>query len=232
MPVSTSSSPTSPKRPTKGLPPTSPRVARNSPMSAATSPTFLLTPRSSMLRSAPSAASTAWSTMPVSAPSVRGDLLELKPENFDRALGVNLRGTVFLSQAGGKAMLAAPGDHPRSIITITSVSAEMASPERADYCISKAGLSMCGEESGAAARRRGHRRLRAAARHHPDRHDRRRRRQIRRADRRRPGAGKALGRGRRHRRRGGRARRRAGWLLPPARSSMSTARCRCRGCEG
>ena len=73
---------------------------------------------------------------------VRGDLLELKPENFDRALNINLRGTVFLSQAVAKAMLAAPGDHPRSIITITSVSAEMASPERADYCVSKAGLSM------------------------------------------------------------------------------------------
>ncbi|CAN7380512.1 3-ketoacyl-ACP reductase [Mesorhizobium amorphae] len=73
---------------------------------------------------------------------VRGDLLELKPDNFDRALGINLRGTIFLSQAVAKAMLAAPGGHPKSIITITSVSAEMASPERADYCISKAGLSM------------------------------------------------------------------------------------------
>ncbi|MER8632085.1 3-ketoacyl-ACP reductase [Mesorhizobium opportunistum] len=73
---------------------------------------------------------------------VRGDLLELKPENFDRTLGINLRGTVFLSQAVAKAMLATPGEHPRSIITITSVSAEMASPERPDYCISKAGLSM------------------------------------------------------------------------------------------
>ena len=73
---------------------------------------------------------------------VRGDLLELKPENFDRALNINLRGTVFLSQAVAKAMLAAPGDHPKSIITITSVSAEMASPERSEYCISKAGLSM------------------------------------------------------------------------------------------
>jgi NAD(P)-dependent dehydrogenase (short-subunit alcohol dehydrogenase family) len=73
---------------------------------------------------------------------VRGDLLELKPENFDRALNINLRGTVFLSQAVAKAMLATPNDHPKSIITITSVSAEMASPERSDYCISKAGLSM------------------------------------------------------------------------------------------
>jgi NAD(P)-dependent dehydrogenase (short-subunit alcohol dehydrogenase family) len=72
---------------------------------------------------------------------VRGDLLDLQPENFDRTLGINLRGTVFLSQAVAKAMLATSGDR-RSIITITSVSAEMASPERPDYCISKAGLSM------------------------------------------------------------------------------------------
>ncbi|WP_192356881.1 3-ketoacyl-ACP reductase [Mesorhizobium mediterraneum] len=74
--------------------------------------------------------------------AIRGDLLELKPVNFDRILSINLRGTVFLSQAVARAMLAAPGDHLKSIITITSVSAEMASPERADYCISKAGLSM------------------------------------------------------------------------------------------
>ncbi|ESY96341.1 MULTISPECIES: 3-ketoacyl-ACP reductase [unclassified Mesorhizobium] len=73
---------------------------------------------------------------------VRGDLLDLEPDNFDRALGVNLRGTVFLSQAVARAMLRQPSDHPKSIITITSVSAEMASPERSEYCISKAGLSM------------------------------------------------------------------------------------------
>jgi NAD(P)-dependent dehydrogenase (short-subunit alcohol dehydrogenase family) len=72
----------------------------------------------------------------------RGDLLDLKPENFDRIVSVNLRGTVFLSQAVAKAMLATPTDYPRSIVTVTSVSAEMASPERPDYCISKAGLSM------------------------------------------------------------------------------------------
>jgi NAD(P)-dependent dehydrogenase (short-subunit alcohol dehydrogenase family) len=73
---------------------------------------------------------------------VRGDLLELRPDNFDRAIGINLRGTVFLSQAVAKAMLRQPEGHIRSIITITSVSAEMASPERSEYCMSKAGLSM------------------------------------------------------------------------------------------
>ncbi|MDX8447102.1 3-ketoacyl-ACP reductase [Mesorhizobium captivum] len=73
---------------------------------------------------------------------VRGDLLDLKPENFDRALNINLRGTMFLTQAVAKTMLSASAGSTRSIITITSVSAAMASPERADYCISKAGLSM------------------------------------------------------------------------------------------
>jgi NAD(P)-dependent dehydrogenase (short-subunit alcohol dehydrogenase family) len=76
------------------------------------------------------------------ASPVRGDLLDLKPENFDKILDVNLRGTVFLSQAVARAMLAAPAKPGRSIITITSVSAEFASPERPDYCVSKAGLSM------------------------------------------------------------------------------------------
>lgn len=73
---------------------------------------------------------------------VRADLLELKPENFDRVLSVNLRGTVFLTQAVAKAMLAGDGTALRSIVTVTSVSAGMASPERADYCVSKAALSM------------------------------------------------------------------------------------------
>lgn len=73
----------------------------------------------------------------------RGDLLDLAPENFDIVVGVNLRGTLFLTQAAAKAMLkSAPADRPRSIVTITSVSAALASPERADYCVSKAGLSM------------------------------------------------------------------------------------------
>jgi NAD(P)-dependent dehydrogenase (short-subunit alcohol dehydrogenase family) len=72
----------------------------------------------------------------------RGDLLELSPENFDVVMNVNLRGAMFLTQAAAKAMLARPASGPRSIITVTSVSAEMASPERADYCVSKAGLSM------------------------------------------------------------------------------------------
>jgi 3-oxoacyl-[acyl-carrier protein] reductase len=74
---------------------------------------------------------------------VRGDLLDLKPENYDAVMSVNLRGTLFLTQAVARAMLAqGETGHTRSIVTISSASAEMASPDRADYCVSKAGLSM------------------------------------------------------------------------------------------
>ncbi len=77
------------------------------------------------------------------APPVRGDLLELAPENFDRVLAVNLRGTVFFTQALARRMLAhVTIDSGRSIINITSVSAELGSTERLEYCIAKAGLSM------------------------------------------------------------------------------------------
>jgi 3-oxoacyl-[acyl-carrier protein] reductase len=73
----------------------------------------------------------------------RGDLLDLTPENFDVVMSVNLRGTLFLTQAAARAMLGRTAfAGSRSIIAITSVSAELASPERTDYCVSKAGLSM------------------------------------------------------------------------------------------
>lgn len=75
------------------------------------------------------------------ASPVRGDFFDLKPENFDKVLSVNLRGTVFLTQAVARAMLDTPGT-AKSIINITSINAEMAAPERTDYAVSKAGLSM------------------------------------------------------------------------------------------
>jgi len=81
----------------------------------------------------------------ISSP-VRGDLLDLDPANFDRVMSVNLRGAMFLSQVVARTMLKLPAPQKptrnRSILFITSVSAEMASPERADYCVSKAALSM------------------------------------------------------------------------------------------
>lgn len=72
----------------------------------------------------------------------RGDFMDLQPETFDTVMNVNLRGTVFFSQAVAKAMVACSADQRRSIQFITSVSAVSASPERLDYCMSKAALAM------------------------------------------------------------------------------------------
>ncbi|MGH6917999.1 MAG: 3-ketoacyl-ACP reductase [Geminicoccaceae bacterium] len=76
------------------------------------------------------------------ASPVRGDLLELTPENYDRVLAVNLRGTLFFTQAVAKRMLAQAPDGARSIITVSSINAAMAAVERGDYAISKTGLAM------------------------------------------------------------------------------------------
>ena len=74
---------------------------------------------------------------------MRGDVMDLTPEHFDRVMGVNFRGTVFLTQAVLRLMLAQPaGPLPRSIVTITSVSASHVSIDRLDYCASKAALAL------------------------------------------------------------------------------------------
>ncbi len=39
---------------------------------------------------------------------VRGDPLDLEPDNFDAVMNVNLRGTLFLTQKAVRRMLAAP----------------------------------------------------------------------------------------------------------------------------
>lgn len=75
----------------------------------------------------------------------RGDLLQISAQAYDSVLDVNLRGTFFFTQAVARHMLATPQPadmQPRCIITISSVSAEMASVARGEYCLSKAGLAM------------------------------------------------------------------------------------------
>jgi NAD(P)-dependent dehydrogenase (short-subunit alcohol dehydrogenase family) len=75
----------------------------------------------------------------------RGDMLDVSPESFDRCMSVNTRGTFFLTQTFAKHVIrrAKPSvaAHP-CIVTITSSNAVAASPLRAEYCVSKAGLSM------------------------------------------------------------------------------------------
>jgi 3-oxoacyl-[acyl-carrier protein] reductase len=72
----------------------------------------------------------------------RGDLLDLGPESYDRTLAVNLRAGFFLTQAFARRRLAAAATGPASIIFIGSANAEIVGENRADYCISKAGVAM------------------------------------------------------------------------------------------
>jgi 3-oxoacyl-[acyl-carrier protein] reductase len=83
------------------------------------------------------------------APKERKDILEASAESFDRVLRINLRGPYFLTQAAARLMRAAPaGDASapttarKCIVFISSMSATVASVNRGEYCISKAGLSM------------------------------------------------------------------------------------------
>lgn len=74
---------------------------------------------------------------------VRGDLLAVKPADFDTVMGINLRGTFFLTQEVARRMsLRGVVPEPRSIITVSSVSATVASVERGEYCVSKSALPM------------------------------------------------------------------------------------------
>ena len=78
------------------------------------------------------------------APAARADLLEAGEESFDRLIAVNLKGPYFLTQAVARWMTEQkqkPG-YQGAIVFVTSVSAEAASPNRGEYCVSKAGLAM------------------------------------------------------------------------------------------
>lgn len=83
------------------------------------------------------------------APAVRADLLEMPPESYDRVLGINLRGPLFLTQLVARTMIELrdgppePGAHPTGVIVnIGSTSATVVSVSRGEYCISKSGMAM------------------------------------------------------------------------------------------
>ncbi|HEC42854.1 MAG TPA: 3-ketoacyl-ACP reductase [Bacteroides sp.] len=79
------------------------------------------------------------------APKERNDILEATEESFDYVMKTNLRGPYFLSQSVANWLVEQKKEDAGffgSIINITSVSATVASVNRGEYCISKAGLSM------------------------------------------------------------------------------------------
>ena len=76
------------------------------------------------------------------APAVRADILDASEESFDEIIGTNLKGPYFLTQLIARKMIDAGHANSAKIINITSISAYVASVNRGDYCISKAGLAM------------------------------------------------------------------------------------------
>jgi 3-oxoacyl-[acyl-carrier protein] reductase len=79
------------------------------------------------------------------APLERLDALELTEESYDRVMRINLKGPYFLTQLIANQMIEKKTTDPEfsgTIINIGSISATVVSPNRADYCISKAGYAM------------------------------------------------------------------------------------------
>lgn len=78
------------------------------------------------------------------APEKRLDILETSPESYDRVLSINTRGPFFLTQRVARRMIEQIERYEEKkpcIIFISSISADVSSPSRAEYCISKAAFS-------------------------------------------------------------------------------------------
>lgn len=79
------------------------------------------------------------------APTERRDILEATEESFQRVLTTNLQGAYFLTQATANWMIGQRTEQPEftgCIINVSSISATVASVNRGEYCVAKAGLSM------------------------------------------------------------------------------------------
>ena len=79
------------------------------------------------------------------APRERADILHAKEEIWDEVMEINLKGPYFLTQLFANYFVDKKLENPlfeTSIINISSISAFVASVNRGEYCISKAGIAM------------------------------------------------------------------------------------------
>jgi NAD(P)-dependent dehydrogenase (short-subunit alcohol dehydrogenase family) len=79
------------------------------------------------------------------APRERADILHAKEEIWDEVMEINLKGPYFLTQLFANYFVEKKVENPlfeASIINISSISAFVASVNRGEYCISKAGIAM------------------------------------------------------------------------------------------
>ncbi|MBR6793292.1 MAG: 3-ketoacyl-ACP reductase [Clostridia bacterium] len=73
------------------------------------------------------------------APRIRADILEMTEESYDFVMGINTKGTLFLTQLVANQM---KEQQEGSIVNISSMSGYTSSTSRGEYCISKAGVTM------------------------------------------------------------------------------------------
>ena len=79
------------------------------------------------------------------APKERKDILEATEESFSELIQTNLQGPYFLTQSVANWMIKQKqdrADFKGCIVNISSISATVASVNRGEYCIAKAGVSM------------------------------------------------------------------------------------------
>jgi len=78
-------------------------------------------------------------------PRQRVDMLEVGEKSYDEVMTTNLKGPFFLTQLVAREMIRLIQNkqvQEPKIVNIGSISAYTSSPSRAEYCISKAGMSM------------------------------------------------------------------------------------------
>ena len=79
------------------------------------------------------------------APRERADILHAKEEIWDEVMEINLKGPYFLTQLFASYFVEMKLKNPlfdATIINVSSISAFVASVNRGEYCISKAGIAM------------------------------------------------------------------------------------------
>jgi NAD(P)-dependent dehydrogenase (short-subunit alcohol dehydrogenase family) len=75
--------------------------------------------------------------------AVPGDFLDVSEADFDRVIGINLKGSFLMLQAAARLMVkqAAAGRKPGAIVNMSSVNDTLAIPAIVSYCVSKGGVS-------------------------------------------------------------------------------------------
>lgn len=79
------------------------------------------------------------------APRQRADILQASETSFEELIRTNLQGPYFLTQAAANWMIEEKNtstDFAGHIVNISSISSAVASVNRGEYCISKAGITM------------------------------------------------------------------------------------------